>query len=70
MNQLKKEQESVSQQVDMILSNRQRRFNFLMKKGRVEDAVAVGEEFTEWMIDLETEEILYFTEKDLIEAMG
>ncbi|MGA1402834.1 MAG: hypothetical protein ACO312_06805 [Candidatus Nanopelagicaceae bacterium] len=52
------------------MANRQRRFNFLMKKGRVEDAVAVGEEFTEWMIDLETEEILYFTEKDLIEAMG
>jgi hypothetical protein len=71
MNQLQLEQESVSSQVDTIMVNRFRRFNFLMKKNRIDDAIAVGGEFREWMdIDQDecTEEILYFRIEDLQQA--
>lgn len=69
MNQLQKEHKSVSEQVDMIMKNRFRRFKYLMKNGRTEDAVAIGEEFTEWMMDLDNDEILYYREDQLFEAM-
>ena len=68
MTKLQQEQESVSAQVDVIMKNRERRFKFLMNKDRTLDAIAVGEEFMEWMmIDQEdcTEEILYFRIEDL-----
>jgi len=71
MTKLQEEQESVSAQVDVIMKNRERRFKFLMNKDRTLDAIAVGEEFMEWMmIDQEdcTEEILYFRIEDLQEA--
>lgn len=70
MNPLQKEQKSVSEQVDTIMKNRFRRFKHLMAKERVEDAVAIGEEFTEWMMDMESEEILYFNENELIEMLN
>ena len=53
------------------MANRNRRFKWLMKKDRVQDAIAVGEEFMEWMmLDQEDcdEEILYFRIDDLLEA--
>ena len=65
MNPLQHEYDSVSDQVDVIMKNRFRRFKYLMSKDRVEDAVAIGEEFTEWMLDLESEEILYVNEHEL-----
>ena len=68
MTKLQQEQESVSSQVDVIMKNRERRFKFLMNKDRTLDAIAVGEEFMEWMmLDQEdcTEEILYFRIEDL-----
>lgn len=71
MTKLQQEQESVSAQVDVIMKNRERRFKFLMNKDRTLDAIAVGEEFMEWMmIDQEdcTEEILYFRIEDLQQA--
>ena len=71
MNPLQQEQQSVSYQVDSIMANRNRRFKFLMNKGRTEDAIAVGEEFMEWMLlDQEDcdEEILYFRIDDLQQA--
>ncbi len=67
MTKLQQEQESVSAQVDVIMKNRERRFKFLMKKGRIDDAIAVGGEFYEWMeIDQDEcdEEILYFRIED------
>ena len=36
MTKLQREQESVSQQVDMIMKNRLRRFKFLLSKGHIE----------------------------------
>ena len=71
MNPLQQEHKSVSLQVDTIMANRNRRFKWLMKKDRVDDAIAVGEEFMEWMaLDQEdcNEEILYFRIDDLLEA--
>lgn len=68
MNPLQQEHKSVSLQVDTIMANRNRRFKWLMKKDRVDDAIAVGEEFMEWMLlDQEDcdEEILYFRIDDL-----
>lgn len=68
MNPLQQEQQSVSYQVDKIMANRNRRFKWLMKKDRIQDAIAVGEEFMEWMmLDQEdcNEEILYFRIDDL-----
>jgi hypothetical protein len=68
MNPLQSEYESVSEQVETIMKNRFRRFKYLMSKERVEDAVAIGEEFTEWMMDLDGEEILYYREDQLFQA--
>ena len=68
MNPLQSEHESVSEQVDMIMKNRFRRFKYLMKNDRTEDAVAIGEEFTEWMMDLDNDEILYYREDQLFQA--
>lgn len=68
MNPLQQEHKSVSLQVDTIMANRNRRFKWLMKKDRLDDAIAVGEEFMEWMLlDQEDcdEEILYFRIDDL-----
>lgn len=39
----------ISHQIDNIITNRQRRFNYLMRKNRIEDAIAIGDEFLEWM---------------------
>ena len=72
MNPLQQEQQSVSYQVDTIMANRNRRFKWLMKKDRVRDAIAVGEEFMEWMMldqDDCDEEILYYKEGELEESV-
>jgi hypothetical protein len=42
------EHESVSRQLDTILENRERRFMFLTRKDRIDDAIAVADEFFEW----------------------
>lgn len=68
MNPLQREHESIARQVDKIMTNRHRRFMFLMKKDRVDDAIAIGEEFQEWMHlddDGDDEELLYFRLDDL-----
>lgn len=49
MNKAQREQESVCQQVDHIMKNRLRRFKFLLKKGKTDDALALADEFFEWM---------------------
>ena len=68
MNKLEREQESVSQQVDMIMKNRLRRFKFLLAKGQTDDALAIADEFYEWM-DLDQlqddDAINYFNLDDL-----
>jgi len=68
MNPLQKEQESICRQIDDIMKNRLRRFKFLLKKGRNEDAMAIADEFYEWMFLQDrddNEEINYFREDEL-----
>lgn len=53
-------------QLDLILKNRVRRFRFLMRNNRTEDALALADEFFEWFDpNFQTnsnEEILYYTD--------
>ena len=60
-------QQKLSDQVDSILTNRQRRFTFLMRKDRMEDAIAVGEEFYEWFSPNKDTHIEYFDEEELVD---
>lgn len=72
MNPLKKEQESICLQVDMVMKNRLRRFKYLLKKGRHDDAMAIADEFFEWMHlgdQDDHEEIQYFKLDELQEML-
>ena len=61
------EQESICRQVDMVMKNRLRRFKFLLKKDRIDDAMAVADEFYEWMDpeQLHNEETVFINEYEL-----
>jgi len=68
MNPLQKEQESICRQIDDIMKNRLRRFKFLLKKNRIDDAMAIADEFYEWMFlqdQDDNEEINYFRTDEL-----
>lgn len=54
-------------QVDKTLKNRERRFKFLMKKERPEDAIAVAEEFVEWIDPENVDDIFYIDTEELEE---
>ena len=41
--------ERLSRQMDKIMENRTRRFKFLIRKERLDDAFAVADEFFEWL---------------------
>ena len=43
------EQNSVSSQVDTIMKNRYRRFRYLMRNNRIDDAMAIADEVFEWL---------------------
>ena len=43
------EQNSIVSQIDTILKNRYRRFKHLQRNNRMEDAIAVADEFLEWI---------------------
>ena len=43
------EQTSVSRQIDTILKNRYRRFRYLQRHDRMDDAIALADEFLEWL---------------------
>ena len=55
-------------QVDKTLKNRERRFKFLMTKQRPEDAIAVAEEFVEW-IDPDNVEDIFYVDMNEMEAL-
>ena len=62
------EQNSVSSQVDTILKNRCRRFKYLMRNNRMEDAFAVADEFFEWLnpeMELDEDVISYYCDDEL-----
>ena len=64
-----KEQESVSDQSDNILSHMQDRFYQLVQEDRMEDAIAIGDEYLEWMKGDDDEVFLYYNENELKELL-
>lgn len=67
--QQEKEYESVSIQSDQILLQAQDRFHELMQEDRMDDAIAIGDEFLEWMSGDPDEVFLYFNEHELKELL-
>ena len=62
------EQNSVSRQVDTIMKNRYRRFRYLMRNDRIDDAMAIADEFYEWLdpsFDVDDNEIGYYCDDEL-----
>jgi len=47
--------------------SRFRRFDFLMKKGRNDDAISIGEEFLEWIMPDNEDEIFYVNYNEMEE---
>lgn len=68
-NKEEKEYQSVSDQSDNILLYMQDRFHELMEQDRMEDAIAIGDEFIEWMKGDEDEVFLYYNEYELKELL-
>ena len=68
-NKEEKEFESVSIQSDNILEYMQDRFHTLMQEDRMDDAIAIGDEFIEWMKGDEDEIFLYYNEHELKELL-
>lgn len=61
-------QEQLSRQMDAIMENRLRRFKFLIRKDRNEDAFAIADEFYEWMHPDHADDddlITYYNEEEL-----
>jgi hypothetical protein len=65
--QQEKEYECVSKQSDTILLYMQDRFQDLMSENRIEDAIAIGDEYFEWIRQDPDEVFLYYNEKELQE---
>ena len=63
--QQEKEYESVSEQSDTILLYMQDRFQELIEDNRMDDAIAIGDEFIEWIGQYPDEVFLYYNEKEL-----
>ncbi len=64
-----KEQESISIQSDNILQYMQDRFQHLMQQDKMDDAIAIGEEYIEWMKGDDDEIFLYYNEYELKELL-
>jgi hypothetical protein len=54
-------------QVDKTIKNRERRFKHLMNKDRAQDAIAVAEEFLEWIDPNNVDDIFYVNMDELEE---
>ncbi len=65
--QQEKEYESVSEQSDNIVLYMQDRFQDLMAGNRMNDAIAIGDEYFEWIRQDPDEVFLYYNEKELQE---
>jgi hypothetical protein len=65
--QQEKEYECVSEQSDTILLYMQNRFQELMSENRMEDAIAIGDEYFEWIRQDPDEVFLYYNERELKE---
>jgi hypothetical protein len=63
--QQEKEYECVSEQSDTILLYMQNRFQYLMGQDRSFDAIAIGDEYFEWIRQDPDEVFLYYNENEL-----
>lgn len=66
----KEEQAAIrmSKQMEKIIDNRHRRFMYLTRKDRVDDAIAVADEFYEWFAPEHEDDddlILYYDAQEL-----
>ena len=59
------EEESISRQSDQILLYFQDRFQQLIIEDRMEDAIAIGDEFLEWIKGDDDTVYLYYNENEL-----
>jgi hypothetical protein len=67
--QQEKEYESVSEQSDQIVLYMQDRFTDLMSQNRMDDAIAIGDEYFEWIRQDPDEVFLYYNENELAELL-
>jgi hypothetical protein len=61
------EEKRVSIQVKNILSHAHKMFKLHMDCDQHEEAISVGDEYLEWIKDLDSEEIFYYNQNDLNE---
>lgn len=63
--QQEKEYECVSRQSDQIVLYMQDRFQHLMEKDQMNEAIAIGDEYFEWIRQDPDEVFLYYNEQEL-----
>lgn len=63
--QQEKEYECVSEQSDQIVLYMQDRFQHLMEKDQMNEAIAIGDEYFEWIRQDPDEVFLYYNEQEL-----
>ena len=63
--------ERLSRQVDTIMENRTRRFKFLIRKERLDDAFAVADEFYEWFHPdfADNDDLILYYDSEELEAL-
>jgi hypothetical protein len=59
--------QKLSDQVETIMKNRERRFMYLIRNGRNDDAIAVGDEFMEWLNPDVEDPIVWYDEDELVD---
>jgi len=64
MNQ---EQKRISKQVKNILDHSHNMFKEHMMHEQHEEAISIGDEYLEWIKDVDNEEIFYYNQQDLQE---
>lgn len=67
MTEEEKEYANVSKQSDEIVLYMQNRFQHLLEKNQMDDAIAVGDEYFEWIRQDPDEVFLYYNERELQE---
>ena len=67
MTEEEKEYACVSKQSDEIVLYMQNRFQHLLEKNQMNDAIAVGDEYFEWIRQDPDEVFLYYNERELQE---
>lgn len=62
---MKSEEQRVSLQIKKILNHSHNMFKEHMMHSQHEEAISIGDEYLEWIKDVDSEEIFYYNENDL-----